>query len=134
MKKTIAILLAVCMCVGLCACSSGTGPKPFEDTFAEIVKNGDPASVAHDALGEPECFVAGIRYEYQPVDIYDGNFRPMVLVDENGIVREVWFKATTDGYKYNITEETFRKIVENFTRIYGEPAETVNRGATYSKV
>lgn len=136
MKKTIAILVALCLCVGLCACGSSeekestptTEPLQYEDTLIDQLKMSDPLSKAEEVFGAPtfseqypyEPF--SMHYKYNDVTIYGLSFTPNVYTGKDGEVLayayEYYSKIHSAAY-----EEAYDKVLNNYIRILGEPDE-----------
>ena len=130
MKKTIAILLAVCLCVGLCACGGSEEKEPpqYEDTLIEQLKIGDPISKAEEVFGAPTSSTSKymnppkkMKYTYSNVTIYGLEFEPYVVTDEsdNVLLYGYFYGSKVHSAAY---DKAFGSLKDNFTELYGDAA------------
>lgn len=127
MKKTIAILLVFCLCIGLCACG---GKKEYEDTLIEQLKIGDPLSKAEEVFGAPSSSTnkymnppKKMKYTYSNVNIYGLEFEPYVITDEsnNVLLYGYFYGSKVHSAAY---EDAYKTLKDNFAKLYGEPTHT----------
>ena len=148
MKKTIASLLALCLCIGLCACGgieskdnddvSTTEPTQYEDTLIENLKIGDPLSKAEEIFGAPTSSTSKymnppkkMKYTYSKVEIYGLEFEPYVVTDEsdNVLLYGYFYGSKTHSAAY---DKAFSSLKENFTELYGDATEIEERRSQWN--
>ena len=70
MKKTLAFILAICLCVGLCACGSGEE----KETTPKATPTTEPTE-------EPETVITGKRYICTKVQLTDEEYDEFEIAD-----------------------------------------------------
>ena len=145
MKKAIAILLALCLCIGMFACGSSeekestptTEPAQYEDTLIEQLKIGDPLSKAEEVFGAPTSSTSKymnppkkMKYTYSNVTIYGLEFEPYVVTDEsdNVLLYGYFYGSKVHSAAY---DKAFDSLKDNFTELYGDAAEIEDRRSSW---
>jgi hypothetical protein len=146
MKKTIAILLAFCLCVGLCACGNSeekettpiTQAIQYENIFVDQLKIGNPLSETEKIFGKPilskeyenygipDLLKFSMQYDFSDVEIYGLSFKPSVLTGHTDNVLCYSYTYYSESFSEDY-EYAFTQLVGNYKSLLGEPTE--NYGA-----
>ena len=120
MKKTFSLLLALVLCLSLCACGGG---KASADTFTTETPATEAPSVAEYALGEAfgtdsvECVITEVRW----VTLDDVTSHPATRPVVGSIKKELMAKDMFPGYSFfgisgfNDTMKGYPYLVVTFT-------------------
>lgn len=127
MKRLITAALLLCIMLSLCACNKASSSLP-EDKLFEVIKLGDPTSVAIDVYGAPTD-TAGASEEYKssyifnPIPVFGLSFTPYVFTDRSDAISYYCYtyNAVLRPVKY---EDVFQKLISTFRGLYGEPAQS----------
>ena len=134
MKKSFAFLLVACLCICLCACKGESSnnnqqeapqqkPVQYEDTLIEKLKLSDKPEKAEEVFGKPVSDDGDGRLTFEDVNIFGEKFTPTVFINYNyGRVTE--YRYDFDGYSNAKSNVSYKKLVDNFTLLYGDPYES----------
>lgn len=139
MKKFVALLVVLSMCIVFCACGNGYSdieqqqtvptqkPAKYEDTLFEIIKIGDSRAVFEKKFGQP-YWDNGEEFSYSSVRIFEQFFYPFAFIENDKITRYGYeFRPSTTA----LQEAVYKALVDNFIEIYGEPNKTSEDNCTW---
>lgn len=147
MKKTIAILLSLCLCIGLCACGKAKNVEPAEPTSIELTSK-NISQYLNIKIGKPVDMGEAHR-KTTTIEVY-----PLQAGDYNNVKLNLYIKdcdgdidsvAGSDSWEYEdkqvipislpvdgrySVEVTIRNIWSNFW--YVEEVEIQNVSGTFT--
>lgn len=141
MKRTIAFIMVLSLCIGLCACGGGSSntnqqqtiptqkPVKYEDTLIEKIKIGDPQSKVEEVFGKAISIKEEeSKYIFKDVSIYGQKFTPTVYIKKDKVTQYAYRLET---YTHATMEAVYTELVNNFTILYGEPNKSSDSNCSW---